>query len=244
MMRRMNDPLPAELTPAAISRAIASVPTWRHRISISGHVTPGTEDSDAELRRLRLDRDLRGLRVLDIGCSDGAYSFEAERRGASEVVAIDDESSLLAGGVNGFTVAHDLLGSKVRYEVTDVERLDLDVLGAFDRVLFVNVLYHLRNPMLALERIRSVTRPGGQMTLKTYFQTDVRRWVKGRCIGFDVDRRAKFWYYPGAELAGDPTNWFAPNRRALEGLLRATGWECQRMQRWGDRLYYRCTNPG
>lgn len=238
MVRAEND-----VSAAEISAAIATIPTWRHRIRIDGHVTPGTEDSDAELARLRIDRDLSGLRVLDIGCSDGAYSFECERRGAAEVVAIDDESSLLAGGVNGFTVARDLLGSKVRYEVMDVERLDPDVIGTFDRVLFVNVLYHLRNPMLALDRIRSVTKPGGQMTLKTYFQTDVRRWVRGRCYGFDVDPRPKFWFYPSTELAGDPTNWYAPNRRGLEGLISATGWRYERMQQWGDRLYYRCTNP-
>lgn len=224
-----------------IVAAIASIPTWRHRITIGGHTTPGTEDTQAELVRLDIDRDLTGRRVLDIGCSDGAYSFECERRGAAEVIAIDDESSLLAGGVNGFTVARGLLGSDVQYHVRDVDDLDPADLGTFDCVLFINVLYHLRNPMRALERINSVTKVGGQMILKTYFQTDVRKWVKGRCLGFDIDPRPKMWFYPSTELAGDPTNWFGPNRRGLEGLLAATGWEFRQTLKWGDRLYYRCT---
>lgn len=224
-----------------VAAGIASIPTWRHRIAIGPHTTPGTEDTQAELQRLGIPADLTGRRVLDIGCSDGAYSFECERRGASEVIAIDDESSLLAGGVNGFTVAHDLLGSGVRYHVRDVEDLDPDDLGTFDQVLFVNVLYHLRNPMRSLERINAVTRPGGEMILKTYFQTDIRKWVKGRCVGFDIDPRPKMWFYPSTELAGDPTNWFGPNRRGLEGLLSSTGWRYRQTLKWGDRLYYRCT---
>ncbi len=95
--------------------------------------------------------------------------------------------------------------------------------------------------MRALERINSVTKVGGEMILKTYFQTDVRKWVKGRCLGFDIDPRPKMWFYPSTELAGDPTNWFGPNRRGLEGLLAATGWEFRQTLKWGDRLYFRCT---
>lgn len=198
-MARANDLHPIPDRDAA--ELIASIPSWRHRIRIGGVTTPGTEDSDAELARLGLPADLSGRRVLDIGCSDGFYSFEAERRGAADVVAIDDESSLLAGGVNGFGIARRLLRSDVDYVVRDVEDLNPITDGTYDLVLFVNVLYHLRNPMRALDSIASVTRPGGQMILKTYFQTDVRKWVKGRCIGFDIDRRPKLWFYPDRELA-------------------------------------------
>ena len=226
-----------------VAAQIATVPSWRHRIRIGGVITPGTEDSDAELRRLALPANLGGKRVLDIGCSDGRYSFEAERRGASDVVAVDDESSLLAGGVNGFQVARRLLHSQVTYRLGDVEDLEPGRDGTFDLVLFVNVLYHLRNPVRALEAIHSVTAPGGQMILKTYFQTDVRAWINGRCVGFDIDPRPKMWFYPGRELAGDPTNWVGPNRRGIEALLQATGWSYRQTLRWGDRLYYLCTKP-
>lgn len=228
-----------------IEQRIAAVPRWRHRITIGpGIVTPGTEDTAAELRRLEMPTDLRGRRVLDIGASDGFYSFAAEQRGAAEVMAIDDESSMIGGPgrENGFRVARDLLGSTARYEARDVEQLDATTDGQFDLVLFINVLYHLKNPMLALERIAEVTAPGGTLILKTYYRTDVRVWFKGRCLGFDVDSRPKWWYFPTTELSDDPTNWFAPNRAGLEAMLGATGWDDIRaIGRHGDRLYYQAT---
>jgi len=226
-------------SPTDIHAEIATIPVWRHRIEVSpGIVTPGVEDNATELARLEIPRALAGTRVLDIGCSDGFYSFECERRGA-EVVSIDDESSLLAGGRNGMTVARDLLGSSVDYHPGDVHELDPERDGTFDVVLFINVLYHLRNPILALDRIAAVTRPGGTLVLKTYFRNDVHFWWRGRRFGFDLDKRPKWWFFPESQLGGDPTNWFAPNSAALEGALRATGWEAiRRVGRHGDRLYY------
>jgi tRNA (mo5U34)-methyltransferase len=219
--------------------AVAEVPVWRHRIDLGGGVvTPGTEDTAQELARLRVPARLDGERVLDIGCSDGFYSFECERRGAS-VIALDDESSLLASGRNGFQAAAAVLGSDVEYRIGDVHELERSDVGLFDTVLFINVLYHLKSPLLALERIASVTAPGGRLILKTYYRNDVRIWFRGRPYGFDIDRRPKWWFFPNTELGGDPTNWFAPNVVALEGALRVSGWtDIERIGTHGDRLYY------
>lgn len=227
---------------------VAAVKVWRHRIHLApGLTTPGTEDTELEWRRLRVPEPLSGKRVLDVGCSDGFYSFECEKRGA-DVVAIDDESSLLSGGQNGFEVASAILGSSVQYRRRDVHDLSPEADGQFDLVLFINVLYHLRNPLLALDRIASVVRPGGTLVLKTYFQRDLRFWFRGRPYGIDIDRRPKWWFFPTTELGGDPTNWFAPNKPALEAALRATGWtDLERIAEAGDRIYYharRAHDPG
>lgn len=222
---------------------IASIPTWRHRIDVEdGTVTPGLEDCQAEVRRLRLASSFAGQRVLDVGCSDGFYSFEAERRGATEVVAVDDESSLLAGHGNGFTVASDLIGSKVNYTVGDVHSLGETLEGPFDTIFFINVLYHVKNPMLAMEQLRSVAKPGATLYLKTLFSLDIRKWFRDRRYGFDLGRQPKFMFYPSTELGGDPTNWWAPNRPGVEALLQSTGWAnftCEGV--WRDRIYYRAT---
>jgi len=222
---------------------VDSVSQWRHRVPVGhGIVTAGYEDTIEELKRLGLPPTLSGRRVLDIGCSDGYYSFVCEGRGA-EVVAVDNESSLLADGRrNGFQVAQALRNSSTRYEVQDVHALDPAQLGLFDVVLFVNVLYHVENPMLALQRIASVTRPGGTLILKTYYRTDVRVWRRGRCFGFDIGSRPKWWFFPTIELGGDPTNWWAPNRPGLLALLEATGWvDATVTNKWQDRLYVHAT---
>ncbi len=224
--------------PDRVRARIASVATWRHTIEVApGIFTEGTVDNRTELGRLRLPADLAGKRVLDVGCSDGFYSFTCEQRGA-DVVALDDESSLLAGEGNGFTVARELLGSTVDYRIADVETLAESDLGSFDLVLFVNVLYHVQNPQRALRALAAVTQPGGRMVLKTIFRNDVRVWVRGRPYGFDLDRRPKWWYFPHDELGGDPTNWWAPNRAGLVGMLEATGWRVDGpIDQHGDRLY-------
>jgi len=56
------------------------------------------------------------------------------------------------------SVAREHFKSKVEHERLDVHRLDPGRIGTFDLVFCAGVLY-LRHPLLALEKIRSVT-PG------------------------------------------------------------------------------------
>src|SRR5262245_25907070 len=96
------------------------------------------------------------LTVLDIGAWDGFFSFEFERRGAARVLAIDT-FAWDQGGLECFLLARQHFKSKVDYERLDVHDLDPRRMGTFDLVFCAGVLYHLRHPLLALEKIRSVT---------------------------------------------------------------------------------------
>src|SRR5688500_15284324 len=132
---------------------------WYHSIDLgSGVVTRGTDDTPVRLAQLQLPGSLAGQTVLDIGAWDGFFSFECERRGAARVVAADYYSWHGSGwGTKaGFTLAREVLGSKV--EDIDIDVMDLapERVGTFDLVLFLGVLYHLRHPYLALERVSSV----------------------------------------------------------------------------------------
>src|ERR1700693_2036102 len=122
---------------------------WYHSIELpNGEVIQGIQSLAQQRLRLRqflIPEDLRGKRVLDIGAWDGWFSFEMERRGAS-VVAVDAVKS------EKFLHARELLGSKVEYHIADVYDMRPSELGVFDIVLFLGVLYHLKNPVLALER--------------------------------------------------------------------------------------------
>ena len=184
---------------------------WYHTIDLGGGlITKGIDDSSYRLARLDLPNSLAGRSVLDIGAWDGFFSFEAERRGASRVVASDHYSwhGPGWGSKRGFELAREALGSKVEDIDIDVMDLSPDRIGTFDVVFFFGVLYHLRHPLLALERVASVTR--GLLVVETVVDM----------AGF---RRPAAAFYPGRELNNDPTNWWAPNVPALEAMLRDVG---------------------
>jgi len=63
---------------------------WFHSMELGhGLVTKGVINVGRSLRQYQLPKDLTGKTFLDIGAWDGAFSFEAERRGASRVLATD-----------------------------------------------------------------------------------------------------------------------------------------------------------
>jgi tRNA (mo5U34)-methyltransferase len=184
---------------------------WYHTIDLGGGVvTKGIDDTPLRLARLDLPQSLAGLSVLDIGAWDGFFSFEAERRGASRVVAADYFSwhGPGWGSKAGFELARRTLGSKVEDIDIDVMDLSPERVGQFDVVFFLGVLYHLRHPLLALERIASVSRK--LLILETVVDL----------VGLD---RPAVAFYPRRELNNDPTNWWAPNLPALHGMLRDVG---------------------
>jgi tRNA (mo5U34)-methyltransferase len=200
------------MTTAELRAAVDEV-TWFHTMNLGDGVrTPGIYDPARTLARLGLPERLDGRRVLDVGAWDGFYSFEMERRGA-EVLATDHFSWSGDGwGTQaGFLLARAALGSQVRD--LDIDPTDLTpeaVGGPHDVVLFLGVLYHLRDPLLVLDRLRGVTAPGGLLVLETE-------------MGMLTTRRPAAAFYPGTELNDDPTNWWAPNVPALAGMLRASG---------------------
>ena len=211
------------LAPDEIRRRIAAHGRWFHEIELApGVVTPG-EDSNRQklpvLDALGLPRDARGLRVLDVGCSDGYFAFEMERRGA-EVVAVD----FVPEGATGFAVAREILGSRVEYRCDNVYALDPARYGEFDVVLLLGVLYHLRKPLAALDAVRGVTKRGGRLFLATLLIDEFVLLPDGSTTRLADLHPAlasiPLWQaYPRDTLNGDFTNCFAPNRRALECAL-------------------------
>jgi tRNA (mo5U34)-methyltransferase len=149
---------------------------WYHTLELApGVTTPGWFDLRPVVDKLPWP-DVAGKRCLDVGTYDGFLAFEMERRGAREVVAIDlDEHqewdwparwrakgpaqlAAIAGPEKGagFRIAAEALGSKVERHARSVYRLSEAELGRFDVVVCGSLLLHLRDPIAALERIRSV----------------------------------------------------------------------------------------
>ena len=202
---------------------VASVSHWRHRIALpDGVVTPGTQDTAAQLTWLALPADLSGRSVLDIGCSDGFFSFACEQRGAARVLAVDNFSSMYVDTPSGFHVAHELLDSKVQFLQADLFRLEPEAIGRFDVVLFLGVLYHLRHPLLALEHLAQLC--DDQLILETELASPrgLLGAFKRRIVGAD-NASSSMLFHEGDEVNRDPTNWWSPTARCVESMLRSCG---------------------
>ncbi len=215
---------------AALRREVNGM-FWYHSIDLgNGVVTPGHEYTPEKLARLGVPEDLTGRSVLDVGAWNGFFSFEAERRGAARVLATD---YFCWGGDDGhgtpgfaskptFDLAHRTLRSRVEVKRIDIFDLSPETVGCFDVVLFLGVLYHMRHPLLALERVASVA--SDMLILETHVDM------------LDCPRPAMA-FYPGKEVADDPTNWCGPNPAMIEAMLKTVGF--RKVQLYGQVHNYR-----
>jgi tRNA (mo5U34)-methyltransferase len=169
--------------------------------------------------------DLTGWRVLDIGCNGGYYSFALAQRGAS-VLGIDVDLRYLTQA----RWAARQLGLQDRTEFRQMQVYDLARLDEkFDMVLFMGVLYHLRYPLLALDLVaqktkrllvfQTLTMPGEEVRLDTW---DRHIHDRDDLLQPDWPKMAFFEH----AFAGDPTNWWAPNKAGVEAMLRSCGLQC------------------
>lgn len=224
-----------------LQEKIASVPFWYHRIELKpGLITPGINDSQAVLNLLELPKDCSGLRVLDIGARDGFFSFELERRGA-EVLAID----YLPPDQTGFMVAKEILGSNVTYRVANVYDLNPEDYGMFDIVLFLGVLYHLRNPMLALDKIWQICRSRlwveSQLIDNAFLDMETMQMKKISTLHPSLSKIPLMQFYSGTSLNNDASNYWAPNMACLKAMLEECNFIVDKTLLNGTRGIAYCT---
>ncbi len=184
--------------------------TWYHKIELApGLVTPGQPWEVLWDPMLAYHRtiDFRGKRVLEIGCWDGYWSFEAEKLGAADVWATDDISQRRTIPPT-VPFAIECLGSRIRHR-TDVSvyAVDESFREEFDIVIFYGVLYHLRYPVLALAQLRKVLRTGGLLLLET-------------ASLMDTDEPVMRWGHEHI-YAMDGSTWNAPSPACLRFLLES-----------------------
>jgi tRNA (mo5U34)-methyltransferase len=212
-------------------QAITEHPYWYHTIEAApGVLTPGWFDLRGSVDELPWP-EVEGKRCLDVGTADGFFAFELERRGASEVVAADlaDHtlwdwpSHLRDQGVEflrwiagptkgvGLRLLIELRGSKVIPIEKSAYDLAPEDVGQFDVVTCGSLLLHLRDPVRALEAMRSVC--GGKLLVTNQIELSPL-----------LPRRR-----PVARLDGtsDLCQWWLPNVRGHEQMVRAAGFEVE-----------------
>ncbi len=194
---------------------------WYHTQELApGLVTPGLFDLRPYVDRYGIDADLAGARALDVGTFEGFWAFELERRGA-EVTALDVDSTgeldwpprLRPAAAErrgeGFELARAALGSNVERVGASIYDATPESLGGrFDLVLCGSVLIHLRDPMLALERLAALCR--------------------GRLVLADEYSRRLAWLpLAAAEFRGETpwSTWWRPAPRTWRAMVRCAGFE-------------------
>jgi tRNA (mo5U34)-methyltransferase len=153
-------------------------------------------------------------RVLDIGAWDGYYSFYAERQGAKEVVAIDGsiwrQDFSYRRSKKGFDIAKTILNSKVKDYIENIEDMTPEKYGTFDIILFLGVLYHLQNPMLAIKNINDLLNKTGKIVIETTTRNN------------DLDKPVMEFHHKNS-LNNDNSNWWSPNILCIEQMFNGFG---------------------
>lgn len=178
--------------------------------------------------------DMKGRTVLDIGCNAGFYSIEMAMRGAA-VLGIDSNTHYLRQA----QWSADQFGVSGSVEFRNMQVYDLAKLDRkFDLVLFLGVLYHLRYPLLGLDIVtqkvgerlifQSLTMPGLDVCEPVQDSPIEQR---GHLASAGWPRMA----FIENRLAGDPTNWWAPNHACMEAMLRTCGMKI--VTRPGSEIY-------
>jgi len=132
---------------------------------------------------------LSGLRVLDVGCGDGAYSIHAARLGAT-VTGLDISPAMLDAARR----RADAAGVSVEWREGRVEALPFPA-ASFDVVIAVTVLCWVSDPAGAVREMARVLRPGGIVVigeLGRYSPWAFVRRVRG-WFGDRFWREAHFW---------------------------------------------------
>lgn len=162
-----------------------------------------------------------GLPILDLGCADGDTSFFLEHAGF-EVDAIDRSTLTNYNSMQGVRTLKNALKSNV-----EIYEADLDAKFELPRpryglVLFLGLLYHLKNPFFVLE---TLSRHASYCLLSTR----IARFAPGKSRLLE-DLPVAYLLSP-REANDDPTNFWIFSRAGLERLLSRTGWQLR------DHLY-------
>lgn len=152
------------------------------------------DDADEDPVKAAYDRptllamagDVRGRRVLDVGCATGALSAAFVERGA-EVVGIDLNARFLERAVAR-------LGDRATFHEADLARpLDMLATGSFDLAVASLVLHYLRDWTLPMHELARVLRPGGALVLSTHHPTHDIPLVGAEANYFDTVLLADTW---------------------------------------------------
>ena len=163
-------------------------------------------------------------RILDVGCGDGELAFYLESLGY-DVVAIDHPTHN-HNGMQGVRALRSALGSSIELHEVDLDRQFRLPHDSYDAVLFLGVLYHLRNPFYVLEELAKhaecclLEHPRRRSGFRT-----AARCRKTSLLAYLLEER---------ELNDDDSNYFIFSEPCLRVMLNRTFWKIRKSVQAGN----------
>lgn len=207
---------PRPMSPEEIDALLAGEQFRYQKVDLPHGKSVGQRDRSSTAKAILPD-DLTGKSVLDIGCNYGYFCFEAKKRGAARVVGVD---------VNGDSLRQarllaDCLGAEVEFRFHDVERQPFA--EAFDYVLCLNVLHHVKNPLSLLEALIEITKERLALEVATMGSHDGRRLGLSFLSRYFLNRMPVIYVPSSSALSKRQEKNFYFTAKAIENLLT-----CQR----------------
>ena len=217
-------------SPELLTDTVAKLGPWYHDIQLTPEISTCPLQRQYMVNRWRflsevLPADLSGKTVLDIGCNGGFFSLQMKQRNADRVVGIDIMPHCLA---QARFVSH-WFGQPV--ELRELGVYDVESLGPFDIVVFIGVLYHLRHPLYAIDKVASICKE--TMYLQSLVRGDSGDFVPEPnypLSEYEVFKRSKFprMYFIEKSINDDASNWWVPNTSCLMAMARSAGFRTVR----------------
>lgn len=202
----------SHLTDEELRAEVAKYP-WFHTIELRpGVITPGKKSAsllEIEERHTLGNLNLKGKSVLDIGAWNGFWTLAAHKKGA--IVSSMDYPTWTHPVFKGKETFDIVCREKGISPTTYLHDAQLPFPDAyFDIVLFMGVLYHMKNPLSVFDELKKVTKHALVLeTVQDAMQAE----------------RPMMVFYPGKELSNDASNWWGPNTQCVYHLLKQAGFK-------------------
>lgn len=197
-----------------LTKKVKELGPWFHQIDLgqgvltrSVYPTKGGQPIDHPKKRWDkikdfLPEDLSGMRIFDIGCSDGFFAIEMARRGAKEIICIDNAKKMIAR----LDWMKDYLNlPAIKPQVGSIYKLPNN-LGKFDFVFMFALLYHLKEPLFGLEIV-------SKYSDKLYLES----------LAVNDEENSHLQYMAPEEGVHPNPKWF-PTTRCIKDMLKWAGY--------------------
>jgi 2-polyprenyl-3-methyl-5-hydroxy-6-metoxy-1,4-benzoquinol methylase len=140
--------------------AQAEYEKWHEKLSVDTETDSPWHN--AVKQSLDLAKDIRGKRILEIGCGRGGFACWMARQGVAQEIVAQDFSAVAVAKGESFAAQQGLSG--ITWQTGDIEAINYPD-NCFDTVISCETIEHVPHPRQALRELARVLKPGGRLFL-------------------------------------------------------------------------------